>query len=91
MSTSKSAYDSLLKILSYRMHLQGTITVGNKIEDLLSRIVALEESFDSRPGDVAEQRRRDEVRSYVIIAPLDLVLSSFQQLRTYWRTTGVSG
>ncbi|KAF9644990.1 hypothetical protein BDM02DRAFT_3121009 [Thelephora ganbajun] len=37
---------------------QGTVVIGNKIEDLLSRIVALEERFYSRPDDVEEQRRR---------------------------------
>ena len=61
------------------MHLQETVAVGNKIEDLLSRIVALEECFDSRPDDVAEQRRRNELRWFVIIPQLYLVLNSFQR------------
>ena len=72
------------------MHTQGTISVGNKIEDLLSRIVALEERFDSRPGDVAEQRRRDQLRLYVTIPSLELVLSSFQHIRRNRRTIGSS-
>ena len=72
------------------MHLQGTIAVGNRIEDLLSRIVALEECFDSRPDNVEEHRRRDELRWCVIIPPLHLVLSSFQQVWTHRRTTAVS-
>ncbi|KAF9642557.1 hypothetical protein BDM02DRAFT_3133008 [Thelephora ganbajun] len=40
---------------------QETVAIGNKIEVLLSCIVALEERFDSRPGDVEEQRRRREL------------------------------
>ena len=39
--------------------------MGNKVEVLLPRVVALEEHFDSRPGDVAEQRPRDELVRYV--------------------------
>jgi hypothetical protein len=36
--------------------------VRSKIQNLLRRIVALEECFDSPPlGDVVEQNRRDEV------------------------------
>ena len=35
--------------------------MGNKVEVLLPRIAALEEHFDSRPSDVAEQRLRDEL------------------------------
>ena len=35
--------------------------MGNKISNLLSRIVVLESCFDSRPSDVAEQRRRDDL------------------------------
>lgn len=59
---------------------QGSVGVGSTIELLLSRIVALEECFDSRPGDVAEQRRRDDLIMYVLVFPLDLYLSSFQQV-----------
>ena len=72
------------------MHLQGTVA-GNKIEGLLSRTVALEQCFDSRPDDVQEQRRRDELRRCVVIPPLYLVLIAFQQVRAYRRTTAVSG
>ena len=39
--------------------------MGNKLEILLPRVAALEEHFDSRPSDVAEQRRRDELIRYV--------------------------
>ena len=51
------------------MRSQGAVAVGNKIEGLLSRIVALENHFDSRPSDVADQRRRDELRRYVATFP----------------------
>ena len=48
------------------MHLQETVVI-NKIEDLLSRITALEARFATRPGDVQEQRRRHELIRYVIL------------------------
>ena len=48
------------------MHLQGTI-VGNKIENLLSRVVALEARFGTLPDDVEEQRRRRELIRYVVL------------------------
>jgi hypothetical protein len=53
--------------------------VENKIGDLLSRIAALEARFDTRPGDVKEQRRRYELILYVILPLLGSILSSFQQ------------
>ena len=39
----------------------------NKVANLLARIVVLEERFDTRPGDVAEQRRRDDLIRYATI------------------------
>lgn len=44
--------------------------MGKKIEVLLPHIVAFEESFDSRPGDVMEHRRRDGLIRYVMTVPL---------------------
>ena len=41
--------------------------MNNRIENLLSRVVSLEERFNSRPSDVADQRRRDELIRYVTI------------------------
>ena len=38
--------------------------MGNKVENLLSRINALEERFGSCPDDVAEQRRRGKLIGY---------------------------
>ncbi|KAF9644979.1 hypothetical protein BDM02DRAFT_3131408 [Thelephora ganbajun] len=37
------------------------VAIGNKIEDLLSRIEALEARFATPPGSVVEQRRRSEL------------------------------
>ena len=56
---------------------QGSAVVGNKIEALLSHVVALEEFFDLRPGDVAEQRCWDELLQYVVVPPFNLDLSTF--------------
>ena len=41
----------------------------NRVANILSRIVALEERFNSRPSDVAEQRRRDELIRYATVPP----------------------
>jgi len=41
--------------------------VRNKIEDLLSRVAALEEDFATLPGEVDEQRRRRELIWYVTL------------------------
>ncbi|KAF9645513.1 hypothetical protein BDM02DRAFT_3189660 [Thelephora ganbajun] len=54
-----------------------TAAVRNKIEDLLSRIVALEEHFYSRPDDVEEQRRRSELIRHVVIPPSDSTTKRF--------------
>ena len=54
--------------------------MGSKVEVLLSHVVTLEECFDSRPGDVAEQKRRDELIRYATALPSDLALSSFQRV-----------
>ena len=48
--------------------------MGNRIKNLLSRVVALEEGFDSRPSDVADQRHRDELIQYVTVHPLRSLL-----------------
>jgi hypothetical protein len=49
--------------------------VGNKIEDLLSRIAALEARFATLPGNVEEQRRRYELIRYL--------LSTFKTTKRY--------
>ena len=48
----------------------------NKIEVLLLHADALEEHFGTRPGDVAEQRRRDEIIQYAISPSLYSDLST---------------
>ena len=40
------------------MRAQEAVSDGKKIEDLVSHITALEDRLNSRPADVAEQRRR---------------------------------
>ena len=55
---------------------QETTAMGNKLSNLLSRIVALESRFDSRPSDMTEQRRRDDLIRCVTIPPLIPVLIS---------------
>lgn len=47
--------------------MQETITASNRIENLLQRIIALEEHFGTRPDDVGDQRRRRDLIEYDII------------------------
>jgi len=49
-------------------HLQEN-DLGNKIEGLLSRITTLGAIFATPPGDVAEQRRRNELTRYAVAPP----------------------
>ena len=73
--TTRLAYNPLLTtVISHNF--QGSAAVGNKISNLLSRIVGLESCFDSRPSDVAEQRRRDDLIRCVTISSLLPVLIS---------------
>lgn len=58
------------------IHFQETIPVGNKIEDLLSRISALEKRVDSDPSDAAEERSWDKMILYVIV-PLVVLGAEF--------------
>ena len=51
-------------------YLQEITPIGNKIEDLIARVTALEQRFDSRPRDVEEQRCRSEVILYVVVSPV---------------------
>ena len=39
--------------------------MNNRIKNLLSRVVSLEECFNSRPIDVTDQRRRTKLIEYV--------------------------
>ena len=50
----------------------------NKIEDLLSRVAALEADFATLPGDVDEQRGRHQLIRYVVrSSPLELDIEFF--------------
>ena len=74
--TTRFAYDPLLTtIISHNF--QETVAVGNKISNLLSRIVALEDCFDSPPSGVPEQRHRvDLIWCGATVPPLLPVLIS---------------
>ena len=63
--------------------------MNNRIENLLSRVVILEERLDSRPSDVADQRHRDELIRYVAIPPLLLALMLFWQAWYHRATTAI--
>ena len=47
-------------------NLQETAQVSSKVEDLISRIIALEELSGTPAGDPAEQGRRAELTGYAI-------------------------
>ena len=53
-----------------------------KIENLLSRVVALEECFDSPPSGVAQQRCRNDLIRYATISPLFPALIPLSQLNS---------
>ena len=90
MLALKSAHVCLLEVPVWLRHMQGSATARNKIDVLLSRIVVLEESFNSRPGNVVDQRRRDELLRYATSPPLRLAaLTSFQQTQWHRGTTVV--
>jgi len=52
--------------------------VRNKIEDLLSRVAALEADFATLPSDVDEQRRRHQLIRYAVLPIWGSTLISFQ-------------
>jgi len=79
MGNTKFAHYPPLKISSRRIHLQETLVVRNKIEDILSRVATLEANFATLPGDVDEQSRRSELIRYAILFLWDSTLTSFQQ------------
>ena len=73
---SRSSARSSLLMNSF----QGAIAVGNRTEVLLSRVDAVEKHFDSRPDDLADQRRREGLKEYAIPPPsvpcADLLLAN---------------
>lgn len=50
-------------------HVQESVTVNNKVDNLLPRIIVLEEHFGARPHDDEEQKRRRELIEYAIVLP----------------------
>ena len=60
---------------------QETTAVGNKLSNLLSRIVALESCFASCPSDLEEQRGREDLIRCVTIPPLLPVSFPLESLR----------
>ena len=61
---------SVLREITLRTNLQETALVADKVEDLISRIIGLEELFGTSPADVVEQRRRGELIRYNIVSLL---------------------
>jgi len=84
---TKFVYDRSLKIPSRRTRLQETVAVRKKIQDLCSRITALETIFGTPTNDAPEKERRDGLLQYVIIPPSDPVFNSFQEVRGHRETT----
>ena len=77
MLITRFAQNPVLSVFLSQTHSQEIVAVGNRIENLLSRVVILEEHLNSRPSDVADQRHRDELIWYVAIPPLLLALILF--------------
>ena len=65
--------------INLQINLQEAAQVSNKVEDLISHIIALEELCGAPAGDLVEQGRRTELTRYVIFLPLDFVPSSSQE------------
>ena len=65
---TRFAYGPRLRGFFVEPIMQEIVAVRN-IEGLLSRITALEALFAKRPGDVEEQRRRNDLIRYVVIPP----------------------
>ena len=62
-----------------------------KIANLSSRVTALEVIFGTDTDDEEEQKRRDGLRLYVVIPPLDSALRSFQEVQGRRRKTEAAG
>ena len=85
ISTAYSHYKVRSQPLSQNVSLtsysQKTVAVGNKVNDLLSRIAVLEALFAESPGDVAEEKRRHELLWYYIVPHSGPALIFIQQAR----------
>jgi len=62
-------------------HVQETVAVREKVDNILSRIAVLEGYFSAPSEDVAEKKRRDQLLRYAIVPHPDPLLISFQQAR----------
>jgi hypothetical protein len=79
MSIAKFVSVILVGII-LQTNLQVTAPVSNKVEDLISRIIALEEQFGTPAGDVMEKMHRGDLMRYFTAPPLPhSVLSFFQE------------
>ena len=79
MSIAKFVSDIFFRVI-LQTNPQETAPVADKLEALISRIIALEELFGTPAGGVVEQKRRDALLRYAIVPPpLDSELSSFQE------------
>ena len=56
--------------------MQEMVTVKSKTENLLQRIIALEEHFEARPDNVRDMRHRHDLIEYAIFSPRNIILSS---------------
>ena len=68
MSIAKFVSNILFGVIS-RTDPQVITPVSTKVEDIISRIIALEELFGTPAGDVAEQRRRGALIWYATVPP----------------------
>ena len=60
-----------------RSDLQETAPVSDKVEDLISRVISLEELFGTPVDDVAEQGRRKKLIRYPIVPPFEFPIDIF--------------
>ena len=75
--------------------------MGNRVANLLSRVVTLEERFDSPPSGVAEQRGRGDLIRHVTVTrlrlnskysfPLSKLGAIEEQLWPFFKTLGSPG
>ena len=91
MATAKFAYNLLSKTPHLKTRFQESVAVENKIGGILSRVVSLEEHFNSRPSDVAEQRRRDDLIWYAMTPPLHCALTFLKRAQAHRRSTAIVG
>ena len=67
ISIAKYARNLPFKISIWQTHAQEVVSTETKIKILVGCITALDERFDSKPSDIAEQRRRKDLIWYAIV------------------------